>query len=201
MSAERQREAVQLYTENQRLGVAIAHRFMRWQGLNYLIDDIEREGLIALWRAACTYDPQKLVAGKPVRFSTWAYHVVMSYLLRQAPSMRVPFRVSQKCRNVPTVVRLDLATESSGVWDLLVDSDPDPATTAECKENVDELRFAMAHLSAKDRYVVEARYGIGRDKKTLRELGEELGVTKESIRLVELRAMRQLRELLKGDTP
>ena len=49
------------------------------------------------------------------------------------------------------------------------------------------------------RRVVERRFGLdGQPPQTLEELGTELGITRERVRQLELRALRQLREQAPG---
>lgn len=49
-------------------------------------------------------------------------------------------------------------------------------------------------LPERDRIVIKMRFGIGCEKLTLDEVGRELGVTKERIRQLEVRALRDLKE-------
>ena len=59
------------------------------------------------------------------------------------------------------------------------------------RENV---RKALAALPRRDREVLELRYGLnGRQPMTLEEVGDAFGVTRERVRQVESRALRELR--------
>ena len=56
-----------------------------------------------------------------------------------------------------------------------------------------ELQTALAHLSERMRHVLELRFGLtGAVPKTLEEVGAELGVTRERVRQLESRALREL---------
>jgi RNA polymerase primary sigma factor len=56
-----------------------------------------------------------------------------------------------------------------------------------------ELRTALAQLSERMRHVLELRFGLtGAAPKTLEEVGSELGVTRERVRQLESRALREL---------
>jgi RNA polymerase primary sigma factor len=56
-----------------------------------------------------------------------------------------------------------------------------------------ELRTALDHLSERMRHVLELRFGLtGAIPKTLEEVGSELGVTRERVRQLESRALREL---------
>jgi RNA polymerase primary sigma factor len=59
-----------------------------------------------------------------------------------------------------------------------------------------ELAQALAHLNPRMREVLELRFGLsGRDPKTLEEVGERMGVTRERVRQLESRALRELRSV------
>lgn len=58
----------------------------------------------------------------------------------------------------------------------------------------------VAHLSDKQRLVIERRYGInGREMATLEVLAKDLGVTRERVRQIQLEALSQLRRQLMRD--
>lgn len=58
----------------------------------------------------------------------------------------------------------------------------------------------VAHLSDKQRLVIERRYGInGREMATLEMLAKDLGVTRERVRQIQLEALGQLRRQLMRD--
>ena len=61
------------------------------------------------------------------------------------------------------------------------------------------LANALDALDPRMRRVVERRFGLdGQPPQTLEELGAELGITRERVRQLELRALRQLREQAPG---
>src|SRR5262249_21262219 len=62
-----------------------------------------------------------------------------------------------------------------------------------------ELQRALDELEPRMRLVVLRRFGLdGESPQTLEELGAELGITRERVRQIETRALRQLRHLAPG---
>jgi len=61
------------------------------------------------------------------------------------------------------------------------------------------LREALADLGERERRVLELRFGLADDQpKTLREIGETLGLSRERVRQIESRALNQLRRSRKA---
>jgi RNA polymerase primary sigma factor len=56
-----------------------------------------------------------------------------------------------------------------------------------------EIQDLLSGLPARDRQILRLRYGLDGDPKTLEEIGEMLGLTRERVRQIERRAMDRLR--------
>jgi RNA polymerase nonessential primary-like sigma factor len=55
----------------------------------------------------------------------------------------------------------------------------------------------VAELNAKQRAVVERRFGLhGHRRATLEQIGEEIGVTRERVRQIQLDALKNLRAIM-----
>jgi len=68
------------------------------------------------------------------------------------------------------------------------------AATAESLQSV-ELEQALAQLEPRLRDVLERRFGLaGRNPQTLEHIGRELGITRERVRQLETRALKELRQ-------
>jgi RNA polymerase primary sigma factor len=79
--------------------------------------------------------------------------------------------------------------------DMIEDeSMPQPeAATAETLQSV-ELREALDQLEPRLRDVLERRFGLaGSNPQTLEHIGKELGITRERVRQLETRALKELR--------
>ena len=98
-------------------------------------------------------------------------------------------------------VSLDAERGEEGVSlaDLLADDRPDPEALAvsadEERDRIARLTAALAALPPRERRIVESRH-LREDAPLLRELGRDIGVSKERVRQLERRALSRLKELL-----
>ncbi len=75
----------------------------------------------------------------------------------------------------------------------------DPGAAVEADDDRRVLERRLARLEPRERMVVALRYGLeGQAPMTLKEVGRRLGVTREWVRKIELRAVRRLEE---ADSP
>jgi RNA polymerase primary sigma factor len=107
-------------------------------------------------------------------------------------------RVKQLLELVEDPISLETPVGDGGSLysDLIEDeSTPQPeAATAESLQSV-ELREALAQLEPRLREVLERRFGLhGRNPQTLEHIGKELGITRERVRQLETRALKELRQ-------
>ena len=71
---------------------------------------------------------------------------------------------------------------------------PQPAEVATNELLKEQLQGVLASLSAKERRLIELRFGLGDGRsRTLDEVGWEFGLTRERIRQIENKALRKLR--------
>lgn len=91
------------------------------------------------------------------------------------------------------------------IADILEDEKASVSENAEFKNLQNDIDFVVSTLKEREQEVVRMRYGLGNaPKRTLEEIGNIYGVTKECIRQTELRALKKLRlsnlgqELLAG---
>jgi RNA polymerase sigma factor (sigma-70 family) len=83
-----------------------------------------------------------------------------------------------------------------GLGDLLGANVPEDMYSSRMEDTSLEegLAKAMHRLSDRERYVVEMRFGIGRDREhTLSEVASELGVSLERVRQIQVRAINKMR--------
>lgn len=88
---------------------------------------------------------------------------------------------------------------------VLLDAIPDetnvdPATMLQDDDLRGNIEQWLDQLNDKQREVVERRFGLNsRDISTLEEVGNELGVTRERVRQIQMEALRRLREIMERE--
>jgi RNA polymerase primary sigma factor len=95
----------------------------------------------------------------------------------------------------PISLHIPVGDGESSYADLIEDtkSDPPDAATA-LKLRSAELKRALLRLSPRARSVLMRRFGLdGNPPQTLEQVGESLGITRERVRQLEARALRELR--------
>ena len=76
----------------------------------------------------------------------------------------------------------------------------DPATLLQDSDVQRHIDAWLAQLNEKQRAVVERRFGLdGREIATLEEVGNEIGVTRERVRQIQIEALKRLRNILERE--
>jgi RNA polymerase primary sigma factor len=113
-----------------------------------------------------------------------------------------PERVGELFDLVEDTVSLEtpVGDGDSSVADMIEDVNseaPDTATNAQARS--EELGVALERLNPRMRHVVLRRFGLdGKAPQTLEEVGNDLGITRERVRQLETRALRELRLVAPG---
>jgi RNA polymerase primary sigma factor len=100
----------------------------------------------------------------------------------------------------PVSLETPVGDGESMVADLIEDvtsESPDAATNVQARSV--ELAAAIERLNPRMKHVVQRRFGLdGRPPQTLEEVGTDLGITRERVRQLETRALRELRLVAPG---
>ena len=100
----------------------------------------------------------------------------------------------------PVSLETPVGDGESMVADLIEDEkaeSPDGASSDNARSV--ELAAAVEHLNPRMKLVVVRRFGLdGKPPQTLEEVGAELGITRERVRQLETRALRELRMVAPG---
>ncbi|WP_297528963.1 RNA polymerase sigma factor RpoS [Thiohalobacter sp.] len=80
------------------------------------------------------------------------------------------------------------------------ENNPDPSELLAESDVQENLDYWLSQLNDKQRDVVERRFGLrGRKVCTLEEVGNEIGVTRERVRQIQMDALKRLREILESE--
>lgn len=147
-------------------------------------DDLLQEGRIACWEADEGYDTEK-----GCEFSTYARWKILArarqQLERMAYCVRLPQRASREAwaAGVPMDVR---RVPEERTHRLASEGMQDPFRQ--------RIGAALATLPERLGWIVEQRFI---EERTLQEVGNELGISRERVRQLETRALKMLREALR----
>lgn len=170
----------QLARCNLRLVVSIAKRHVT-PDQNFF--ELVSDGNISLLRAIEKFD-----FGRGFKFSTYASWAIMKNFARTIPGEfkhRDRFRTSHD--------ELFAATEEK--------RDNPVIHEAAQKERENRISKMLRNLDEREQQIVISRFGLDHSKEpqTLKEVGAEMGVTKERIRQIEVRALNKLRAAAKEE--
>jgi RNA polymerase primary sigma factor/RNA polymerase sigma factor len=173
------REAIEtknlITRSNLRLVVAVAKKYIGSTG--DLFEKVS-EGNLSLMRAVEKFDYTR--GFKFSTYATWAIkkNYIRAYSNETRQSDR--FRTGHE----------ELLDSSPGHR-----SDPTSQLAAQ-RRREDQVSNIMQRLTDRERQIISSRFGIGseREPMTLKDVGVELGVSKERVRQIEARAMQKLRE-------
>jgi RNA polymerase primary sigma factor len=192
----------ELVTPNMAYVAKIARQYAR-RGVPF--EDLLHEGALGLMEAARRFDPDR-----EIRFVVYAAWWIRKYMNEAL------FRQSRQI--VPPKRRPILDNGERGyhpLKEVSLDADVGPDTDVPLRDMLcdpedlladdhlvhDEMGStvaeAVAGLEPVERFVVERRYGLdGQEASTLRDIGHEMGVTRERVRQIEIRAKDKIRRHL-----
>lgn len=141
------------------------------------IDELKSDAHISLMRAVEKFD-----YGRGFKFSTYATWAIVKNFARSIPGEN-----SHKMRYM---------TGHDELLDHRIDTHSDEtemvAVAEQAKQRVNRL---LQHLDPRTREVIRMRTGIdGSSEMTLEQIGQHFGITKERVRQINVRGMKQLRE-------
>jgi RNA polymerase sigma factor (sigma-70 family) len=206
-----------VWARNARLALSAVNRFAVPR--NQLADAVQ-EGVLGLLRAIEKFDVQRYN-----QFSTYAWYWVSQsisrYLTRCRYRCPIPSNLYYPYRGYRRYKRLGMEfpdydpdrpsqrscfrrldrivdAESYGVTPPLQIDWTEPHQRVYAEESARSIRQALEHLDERGRMIITARYGLdGGEAKTLEEVADGLGVTRERVRQIQVVAERKLRGFLK----
>ena len=164
---------------NMRLVVSIAKRH---SGQTDNFFELLSDGNMSLMRAVEKFD-----YARGNKFSTYASWAIMKNFARSIPE--------EKNR------RERFQTGNEEFFDIAPDNRTDEADLLQTAEQAShKVNRLLEYLDPREREIIRMRAGLdsGHEGMTLEKIGEKLGITKERVRQLNVRAMKKLRSLVDG---
>jgi len=183
-----------LARSNLAFGVAIAKKFAN-RGSR--LDDLVQEGNVGLMKAIEHFDPKK-----NVRFATYAVWWIRAYITRYLKDNRSQVRGGEAERGIMSDFSLDATIDEEGettFLDRIESADPSPQQQYLSQEQDEEVHAALMRVKKR---IGEMGWDILQERltqdkpRTLEELGQRWGVSRERVRQVELKTKHFLARYL-----
>ena len=168
----------QLISANLRLVVSVVKKYGAGSLLSF--NELVSDGNVSLMKAVEKFD---YTTGN--RFSTYATWALYRNFARTIPDERKRVERYRPC----DVALMELKQDHR--------SSPLQAERVYAEQTTQVNRF-MRELNERERKIVEMRYGFGSvdlKPQTLRQVGQNMGVTKERVRQIEIRALEKMRRV------
>lgn len=113
--------------------------------------------------------------------------------------LRLALKATQSTISIETPIKTK--DEQSTIMDFLVDESTESPDSQVSNENlVSELELILNTLRPRERDVIKLRFGLNDgNKRTLEEIGQLFGVSRERVRQIETRALNKLRRLCRSN--
>ncbi|MCA9076994.1 MAG: sigma-70 family RNA polymerase sigma factor [Planctomycetaceae bacterium] len=163
-----------LVESNLRLVLSIARRLSKSSDQ---FEEFVSEGLMVLLGAINKFD-----YSRGFRFSTYATHSVQRHIFR---CWKKSQRSRERFPRLPVEMLQEVAAEQTSERDVIESQ----RALSHLMTNADQC------LDARERQILRARFGFDGPIQTLRDVAQEMGLSKERVRQLQVRAVQKLHEL------
>lgn len=202
-------DAHTLVTSNLRYVVKIAHEF-RDYGVR--IQDLIQEGNIGLMVAVKKFNPHK--GFKLITYATWWIKAFMQDFIVKTKGLvrrgsktlkkKLFYKNTEDLPELPSDLSLDapVSDDSTTYLDMLAEPGPNQEEAITEQDELSkvggEIQSALSGLDEREKLIIEERV-MAEEPKSLQELGNELGLTRERVRQIEGAAFKKLKKALKAN--
>ena len=167
----------------------VANIARNYRGLGLSYSDLIQEGNAGLFKAVDKFDPDK-----GYKFISYAVNWIRQSILEalnKKNSLKSAELPNETCDDVIDDKK-DLTINDIFLDDVYLDLSDDERRRE--KDICDVAKFLLTGLTSREKYIVCQYNGINEKKpKTLEEIGNNLGITKERVRQINEKAMKKLR--------
>ena len=167
----------------------VANIARNYKGLGLSYSDLIQEGNAGLFKAVDKFDPDK-----GYKFISYAVNWIRQSILEalnKKNSLKSTELPNETCDEVLDDKK-DLTINDISLDDVYLDLSDDERRRE--KDICDVAKFLLTGLTSREKYIVCQYNGINEKKpKTLEEIGNNLGITKERVRQINEKAMKKLR--------
>lgn len=167
----------------------VANIARNYKGLGLSYSDLIQEGNAGLFKAVDKFDPDK-----GYKFISYAVNWIRQSILEalnKKNSLKSAELPNETCDDVIDDKK-DLTINDISLDDVYLDLSDDERRRE--KDICDVAKFLLTGLTSREKYIVCQYNGINEKKpKTLEEIGNNLGITKERVRQINEKAMKKLR--------
>lgn len=176
-----------LIEHNLRLVVYIAKKF---ENTGTGIEDLISIGTVGLIKAINTFR-----ADKNIKLATYASRCIENEIL-----MYIRKNSNRRCEiSIDEPLNVDWDGNELLLSDILGSEEDEVTYEFEIREERRRVREAVAGLGAREREIIEMRYGMnGRREMTQKEVADVLGISQSYISRLEKRIIAELREKIDG---
>ena len=167
----------------------VANIARNYKGLGLSYSDLIQEGNAGLFKAVDKFDPDK-----GYKFISYAVNWIKQSILEalnKKNSLKSAELPNETCDDVIDDKK-DLTINDISLDEVYLDLSDDERRRE--KDICDVAKFLLTGLTSREKYIVCQYNGINEKKpKTLEEIGNNLGITKERVRQINEKAMKKLR--------